>query len=106
EAKNAFIVAQDAKASDNLFDMFKTYYENVPTLYKPMKKKDNAKVFTFENPTSLESYRQKNPGLKSKIKVDMLQIALHLILQMLTSEIEKGDPNVQIPVEIMDVWFL
>ncbi|MDR6883032.1 DNA packaging protein [Bacillus sp. 3255] len=70
EAKNAFIVAQDAKASGNLFDMFKTYYDNVPLLYKPMKKKDNAKAFTFENPTSLDSVRQDNPGLKSKITVD------------------------------------
>jgi hypothetical protein len=70
EAKNAFIVAQDTKASGNLFDMFKTYYENVPTLYKPMKKKDNTRALTFENPTSLESVRQKNPGLKSKITVD------------------------------------
>lgn len=70
EAKNAFIVAQDAKSSGNLFDMFKTYYENMPNLFKPMKKKDNTKALTFENPTSLESVREKQPGLKSKITVD------------------------------------
>lgn len=70
EAKNAFIVAQDGKASGNLFDMFKTYYENMPVLFKPMKKKDNTKALTFENPTNMESARQKNPGLKSKITVD------------------------------------
>ncbi|MED1954872.1 DNA packaging protein [Brevibacillus centrosporus] len=70
EAKNAFIVAQDNKASENLFDMFKTYYEYIPVLYKPMKKRDNTKKLTFENPTSLESQRAKNPGLKSKITVD------------------------------------
>lgn len=70
EAKNSFIVAQDSKASDNLFEMFKTYYENVPQLYKPMRKRNNSRKLTFENPTALESQRQKNPGLKSQITVD------------------------------------
>ncbi|UED70685.1 DNA packaging protein [Brevibacillus sp. HD3.3A] len=69
EAKNAFIVAHEGTASDNLFEMFKTYYENVPELYKPMKKYDNGKKYTFENPSPLESIKRKNPGLKSKITV-------------------------------------
>ncbi|MGW9128071.1 DNA packaging protein [Paenibacillus chitinolyticus] len=70
EAKNSFIVAQDSKASENLYEMFKTYYENVPVLYKPMRKRNNSRKLTFENPTALESMRQKNPGLKSQITVD------------------------------------
>ncbi|MFE1626252.1 DNA packaging protein [Brevibacillus reuszeri] len=69
EAKNAFIVAHEGTASENLFEMFKTYYDNIPELYKPMKKYDNGKKFTFENPSTLESVKRKNPGLKSKITV-------------------------------------
>jgi len=70
EAKNSFIVAQDSKASENLYEMFKTYYDYVPALYKPMRKRNNSRKLTFENPTALESLRQKNPGLKSQITVD------------------------------------
>lgn len=69
EAKNSYIVAHEDEAVNNLFDMFKLYYEKVPTVYKPMKKHDNSKKLTFENPTSFESDKKRNPGLKSKITV-------------------------------------
>ncbi|NKQ20677.1 DNA packaging protein [Brevibacillus laterosporus] len=76
EAKNGFIVAQDSKASDNLFAMFKNYYENVPNLYKPMRKRNNSRKLSFENPTSLETQRKKNPGLKSEITVDSAEASV------------------------------
>ncbi|WP_083632416.1 DNA packaging protein [Domibacillus antri] len=69
EAKNAFIVAQDSSASENLYDMFRLYYENIPDNIKPMRKRNNARRLTFENPTIKEDERKKNPGLKSKITV-------------------------------------
>ncbi|KIL80720.1 DNA packaging protein [Bacillus badius] len=69
EAKNAFIVAQDSAASENLYDMFRLYYENIPESIKPMRKRNNARRLTFENPSVKEAERQKNPGLKSKITV-------------------------------------
>jgi hypothetical protein len=69
EAKNAFIVAQDSSASENLYDMFRLYYENIPENIKPMRKRNNARRLTFENPSVKEVERQKNPGLKSKITV-------------------------------------
>jgi len=76
EAKNGFIVAQDSKASDNLFEMFKNYYDNVPSIYKPMRKRNNSRKLSFENPTALESQRQKNPGLKSQITVDTAEASV------------------------------
>jgi hypothetical protein len=69
EAKNAFIVAQDGSASENLYDIFRLYYEKIPEFIKPMRKRNNAKRLTFENPSIKEKERVKNPGLKSKITV-------------------------------------
>jgi hypothetical protein len=69
EAKNAFIVSQDSAATENLYDMFRLYYENIPDFIKPMRKRNNARRLTFENPSLKEDERKKNPGLKSKITV-------------------------------------
>jgi hypothetical protein len=69
EAKNAFIVAQDSAASENLYDMFRLYYDYVPNMIKPMRKRNNARRLTFENPALKDSERKKEPGLKSKITV-------------------------------------
>jgi len=69
EAKNAFIVAQDSAASENLYDMFRMYYDYIPESIKPMRKRNNARRFTFENPALKDVERKKEPGLKSKITV-------------------------------------
>jgi hypothetical protein len=69
EAKNAFIVAQDSSASENLYDMFRLYNEMVPEIIKPMRKRNNAKRLTFENPSKKDAEIRKEPGLKSKITV-------------------------------------
>lgn len=69
EAKNAFIVAQDSSASENLYDMFRLYYDYVPDPIKPMRKRNNSRRLTFESPAMKDSERKKEPGLKSKITV-------------------------------------
>ena len=70
EAKNAFIVAQDTDASGNLYEMFRLYYDEVPEVIKPMRKLNNAKKLTFENPSKKEIERKIHPGLKSQISVN------------------------------------
>lgn len=69
EAKNAFIVAQDSSASENLYDMFRLYYDYAPDVIKPMRKRNNSRRLTFESPALKDSERKKEPGLKSKITV-------------------------------------
>ncbi|MEZ2661422.1 DNA packaging protein, partial [Aneurinibacillus aneurinilyticus] len=69
EAKNAFIVAQDSSASENLYDMFRLYYDEMQGVFKPMRKRNNSRRLTFENPSNKDVELIKNPGLKSKITV-------------------------------------
>lgn len=69
ENKNSLIVAHEEEASRNLFNMSKLYYENLPDVLRPMKKYANGKVLQFENPTTDESEKAKNPGLRSKISI-------------------------------------
>ncbi|WP_339248206.1 DNA packaging protein [Paenibacillus sp. FSL R10-2796] len=69
EAKNAFIVAQDSSASENLYDMFRLYYDYIPEHIKPMRKRNNSRRLTFESPAMKDVDRKKEPGLKSKITV-------------------------------------
>lgn len=69
ENKNALIIAHEESASANLFNMSKLYYEYLPELIRPMKKYANGKVLQFENPTSDENEKAKNPGLRSKISI-------------------------------------
>jgi hypothetical protein len=69
ENKNSLIIAHEETASSNLFNMSKLYYEYLPDLLKPMKKYANGKVLQFENPTSDDGEKAKNPGLRSKISI-------------------------------------
>lgn len=69
ENKNSLIIAHEEQASSNLFNMSKLYYENVPELIRPMKKYANGKVLQFENPTTDESDKLRNAGLRSKISI-------------------------------------
>jgi hypothetical protein len=69
ENKNALIIAHEETASANLFNMSKLYYEYLPDLIRPMKKYANGKVLQFENPTTDETEKAKNPGLRSKISI-------------------------------------
>lgn len=67
---NSLIIAHKEDASTNLFNMSKLFYEELPPPLRPMKKASNAKELIFENPTPDPVEKQKNPGLRSKIKID------------------------------------
>ena len=67
--KNSMIIAHEDKATQNLFNMSKLYYEELPTVIKPMIKYSNGKELVFENPTGDPLEKKNNPGLRSKITV-------------------------------------
>lgn len=67
ELKNSLIIAHEDKATQNLFNMSKLYYEETPTALKPMTKYSNQKALVFENPTQDAEEKRQNPGLRSKI---------------------------------------
>lgn len=67
ELKNSLIISHEDKATQNLFNMSKLYYEETPTALKPMTKYSNQKALVFENPTPDEAEKKANPGLRSKI---------------------------------------
>lgn len=69
ENVNTLIIAHEDKATLNLFNMNKLYYDELPPLLKPMKKYSNERALTFENPTNDEIEKQKNPGLRSKFTI-------------------------------------
>lgn len=65
----SLIVAHEEKASVNLFNMSKLYYEELPDVIRPVKKYNNGKILSFENPSNDESEKRKNPGLRSNITI-------------------------------------
>lgn len=67
--KNSLIVAHEESASQNLFNMSKLFYEELPEIIRPMKKYSNGKVLSFESPENDEKLKQLNPGLRSKITI-------------------------------------
>lgn len=67
--KSSLIVAHEDQASQNLFNMSKLFYEELPDVIKPMKKYSNGRILSFENPTTDDFEKKKNPGLRSKITV-------------------------------------
>ena len=67
ENTNSLIIAHEDKATQNLFNMSKLFYEELPASLKPMKKYSNEKALVFENPTTDVYEKQQNPGLRSKI---------------------------------------
>lgn len=69
DLKNSLIIAHEDKATQNLFNMSKLFYEELPDVIRPMKRYSNEQALTFENPTNDESEKKKNPGLRSKITV-------------------------------------
>lgn len=69
ENMNSLIIAHEEKASLNLFQMSKLYYEETPMAIRPMKKYSNGKTLWFENPTVDEKEKADNPGLRSKITI-------------------------------------
>lgn len=67
--KNSMIVAHLDSASQNLYQMYKTFYENLPEELTPMIKHSNKQEMSFENPTEDLEAKRRNPGLQSKVTV-------------------------------------
>lgn len=63
------IVAHEDSASQNLYQMYKTFYENLPAELTPMTKYSNSQELLFENPTTDIDEKRLNPGLQSRVKV-------------------------------------
>lgn len=66
---NTMIITQEDKATQNLFNMSKLFYDALPPELKPMRKKCNEKALVFENPTNDINEKYSNPGLRSKYTV-------------------------------------
>lgn len=69
ENVKALIVAHDSESTGNIFKMSKLFYDKLPKEIRPMIKRSNAKELVFENPSRDEAEREKNPGLRSEIRV-------------------------------------
>ena len=69
ELRNSLIIAHEEKATNNLFNMSKLFYEECPLAIRPLKKYSNGKELSFENPTTNEEEKLSNPGLRSKITI-------------------------------------
>lgn len=63
---NSFIITHKDEATTNLFNMSKLFQEKNPV--RPMLKNSNAKELIFENPTKNQREKERQPGLKSRIK--------------------------------------
>ena len=68
ENVNSAIITHKSEATDNLFNMTKLFYDELPEGMQPMIKKSNSKELLFENPTSDKKAKKRRPGLRSKIK--------------------------------------
>lgn len=67
--KNGMIIAHERPASANLYQMYRTFYENLPLELTPMVKYSNAQEMLFENPTNDIDEKRRNPGLQSRVSV-------------------------------------
>lgn len=67
--KKGTIIAHEDKASQNLYNMYKLFYDELPEILQPMIRRSNAQEMLFENPSSDPIEKKKNPGLRSKIAV-------------------------------------
>lgn len=69
--RNCYVFSHDETGVSYLFDMHKLFYDNLDPDIKPMKRHDNSKKFSFENPNETE--RATNPGRRSEIRVGSLK---------------------------------
>lgn len=66
---NSYIIAHEDQATQNLYDMFKRYHNNMPTELMPMIDTMNSRELEFKNPTRDKVEFKRNPGLQSSIKL-------------------------------------
>ncbi len=67
ENVKSLIIAHEEKATTNIFQMSKLFYEESPLAIRPMKKYANGRELVFENPTTNDEEKLANPGLRSAI---------------------------------------
>jgi hypothetical protein len=65
--RKSVIISHEPDSTSSIFDIYKTYYENLPPMMRPMKRYDNKKALVFENPD--DKTRPVNPGLGSSIGI-------------------------------------
>ena len=68
-AVNSLVVAHQSDSSNAIYSMAKLFYDMLPVQIKPMIKYNNAKTIEFDNPERDPVVYEKNPGLKSLIRV-------------------------------------
>jgi len=70
ELKSSYIIAHEGDASSNLFSMSKLFYDELPSIIKPMRSRNNQKALIFENPNkdAVEKGTEP-PGLRSKFSI-------------------------------------
>lgn len=65
---DAMVLAHVSEATGNIFKMHNLFLDNLPAAIRPMVKNSNAQEILFENPTKDEEEKQRNPGLRSRIR--------------------------------------
>lgn len=70
ENTNSAVIAHKNEASTNILEKMKLFYEESPSVLKPMRRACNAKMLLFENPTNNENTKKVNPGLRSKVIIE------------------------------------
>lgn len=65
---DTMVLAHVAEATNNIFKMHKLFLDRLPAPIRPMIKSSNAQEILFENPTLEEEEKNKNPGLRSRIR--------------------------------------
>ncbi len=68
ENASTLIMAHEDDATKRLFDMNKLFFDNLPEQLRPMRKASNAQELVFENPTKDPREKDRNPGLRSRIR--------------------------------------
>lgn len=63
-AVRCMVVAHKDEATDNLFQMYKRFYENLPEPVKPSLQASNAKELVFDKPARMQGHK----GLGSRIR--------------------------------------
>lgn len=68
ENASTLIIAHEDDATKHLFDMNKLFFDNLPDPIRPMRQASNAQELIFANPTKDPREKERNPGLRSRIR--------------------------------------
>lgn len=67
--RKSVVVSHEPDSTKSIFEIYKTYYDNLDPMVQPMKRYDNKNTLTFANPSNDEEEKRLNPGLGSSISV-------------------------------------